>query len=164
MPGYHEQFLQGRIAEAYQVLLEQSPEVQSLTPMELIRPTRSVMKRLAHHPKKVHRAESLKRLCCGTDGGAVTALLVARQVNEVLVTKKRGKEVIRYGFDTIGPYREQWVRKFLLSRTRRLVRTRISFEELVLEHEGDPDELVNRVRTILSDVIVAIEEDASARR
>lgn len=157
MAGYLETFLKGKIAQAYQILLEHLPQTEYKTALKLPVPTRAVKKALGLHLKKRHRAESLQAFFSGEDGHKATAVLGVVTEDLVVAQVRVGKEVVTYGLDALGPFKEQWTKK-LFSRSKKLVRRRISFEELMVVYANDdPDRLVEQVYDLLAEAILAIE-------
>lgn len=158
MAGYHETFLKGKIAQAYQVLLEHFPQVEYETALKLSKPSQAVKKALFLSPKKCHRAEGLRLFFSGEDSHKVAAVL-GFVIEDVVISRVRvGKKTVTYGFDASGPFKQQLVRRFFF-RANTLVKKRTSLEELVLVYAGDdPDALIMQVYDLLADAILAIEQ------
>ena len=158
MAGYLETFLKGKIAQAYQVLLEHFPQTAYETTLKLPAPTRAVKKALGLHLKKRHRAESLRAFFFAEDGHKVAAVLGVVTEDLVVAEVCVGKEVVTYGLDASGPFKEQWIKK-LFSRSKKLQRKRVGFEELMVAYTGDdPDKLVEQIFDLLAEAILAIEQ------
>lgn len=159
MSKYKEAFLLERLAHGYTLLRRLVPQAKGK--IILKQPSKEMLRDISTMPKANSRVSHLKSLCL-TAGDKIAAVLLSRfpARKEFVAVERRNEAGVTatYGFDGRGPFKEQLEKSFF-TRKKKLVRRRISFEELVLACQGgDPDTLVNNIHELIADAIRAIEE------
>ncbi|MBP9728488.1 MAG: hypothetical protein KBD27_03895 [Candidatus Moranbacteria bacterium] len=157
MSKYETSFLRKRMVDAWDACQELSLKPKSAGPqktpgrLRVKKASKAVAKQLACDPKKKHRARYL-RLLFLLEGKRLGAILASPPVKqrELYITEM-------YGIDALGPFKER-LEKLFLRRGKRLVRRRVSVEELLLTYPNDdPDVLINDILHFIANAINDVE-------
>ncbi|MBP9698221.1 MAG: hypothetical protein KBD65_03455 [Candidatus Moranbacteria bacterium] len=163
MPGYIESYVNRRIAQAYQVLLERFPEAENMAGLELIAAPRQVTESSDFRPMMTLVSSELRKLFSEESGRqlAVVLTLSSKQA-QVLSTKESEDGSIQYGVDNLGPYQLFIPKKLPFRRRKSPVMTRISFEELCFR-VGDAKGVYGAVYVLIAVSVDAILDENKGR-
>ena len=166
MSKWQTSFLRKRMADAYGLCQELLPESKrsavsqkKLGRLRVKKASKATVKQLACDPRKKHRARYL-RLLFLLEGKRLGVILASppvrqRELEVAIVTQAGGP--ISFGIDGLGPFQER-LEKLFLRRGKRLVRRRVSVEELLLVYPGDdPDVLINDILHFIANAINDVE-------
>lgn len=156
---YQETFFRKRIGHGYAVLMVLAPGTNT-RPFKGVKSSRDHGEMGIRHPKRLQRAVFLQDLF-EAKGREIGAMLRSCFVpaHELITTRLGTRENrVTYGIDHGGPFVERFEKRFLMPK-KKLVRRRVSFEELVMVYRGeDPDQLVNDIRNFIAEAIGALEQ------
>jgi hypothetical protein len=159
MSMYHAAFLRQRIGHGYALLLEIDPKIrQRKKSVGFLKPPKALLRSGGLNVKKRHRSDYLRSLfTSGSCEAAAILRTIPKERSLITTNVYQEGELVAFGIDHLGPFKEQLEKRFLLPG-KKLVRRRVSFEELLfVYHDEDPDTLINQVFDLLAEAIVSIE-------
>lgn len=150
MPGYVESYVERRVAQAYQMLLERFPEAEKMPGLKLVTVPRRITARPDFRPMMRLVATELRQLFSGEGGRQMAVVLALSDKQTIVLTVQEDKERhIQYGIDHLGPYKLFFLKKLPFRRKQEPVLVRISFEELCLR-VGDAKQVYRTVYVLVA--------------
>lgn len=156
MPGYIESYVNRRVAQAYQVLLERFPEAEKMAGPKLCTAPRQITESKAFRPMMRLVSSELRKLFSEESGRQLAVVLaLSNSGTQVLLTKESEDGLVQYGFDNLGPFQMFCPKKLPFRSRQDPVITRISFEELCFR-VGDPKGVYGAVYVLITVSVDAI--------
>ncbi len=158
MSGYVESYIHRRVARAYQVLLERSPEVAATQALSFPIVPKVIMESHAFTPMKRLLARKLRELFSGERGREMSTILGCTQATFVVAQTENRAGQTQYGIGALGPYRLFHRRNLPFVQNKKSAPVLITFEEICFRAE-DPKDVYETVYLILNTVTTNILGD-----